>query len=246
MRILIGGTVAAVLAAVVVGLFTLGGGGTSLANAAERMQGKSLRSNVTMNMVVEGTPVVMKGTLLASADTKRTRMELEGAGTKQTLIVVDGDLWLGGPAFADALPKGKRWIEVEDGARTSLDTMSFDELMTFLGGATDIEERGQTDIDGVRVTHYAGTVDLKAALEKAGKDPADHADLLAEGSGVMPIECWLDDQGDPVRIKTGMTVDGNEVEMTVDNLELDVPVDVEAPPAAETISAAEAGIPIQG
>ena len=34
--------------------------------------------------------------------------------------------------------------------------------------------------------------------------------------------------------------------MTVDNLELDVPVDVDAPPADETISAEEAGIPIDG
>jgi hypothetical protein len=210
------------------------------------MQGKSIRSNVTMDMVIEGTQVQMKGTLLASADAKRTRMELEGAGTKQTLIALDGDLWLGGPAFADVLPKGKRWVFVEDGASTSLDTMSFDELMTFLGGATDIEERGETEIDGVKVTHYAGTVDIKAALEKAGKDPAEHADLLEEGSAVMPLECWLDEQGNPVRIKTGMTVDGNEVEMTVDDLELDVPVDVEAPAEDETISADEAGIPIEG
>ena len=126
MRILVGGTVAAFLTAVVVGVFTLGGGGTSLADAAERVQGMSLRSDVTMSMVIEGTPVEMKGKLLASADTKRTRMDLEGAGMKQTLIIVNGDLWMGGPAFEDALPKGKRWILVEDGGRTSLDTMSFD------------------------------------------------------------------------------------------------------------------------
>ena len=245
MRILVGGTVAALLVAVVVGVFTLGGGGTSLADAAERVQGMSLRSDVTMSMVVEGTPVEMKGKLLASADTKRTRMDLEGAGMKQTLIVVNGDLWMGGPAFEDALPKGKRWVLVEDGARTSLDTMSFDELMTFLEGATDVEERGKTEIDGVRVTHHAGTVDLKAALEKAGEDLADHADLLKQ-SPVMPIECWIDDEGNPVRIKTGMTVDGSKVEMTVDNLELGAPVDVDAPPADETISAEEAGIPIDG
>jgi hypothetical protein len=152
---------------------------------------------------------------------------------------------MGGPAFEDALPKGKRWVLVEDGARTSLDTMSFDELMTFVTGATDVEERGKTEIDGVSVTHYAGTVDLEAALEKAGEDLADHADLLKQ-SPVMPIECWIDDEGKPVRIKTGMTVDGSKVVMTVDNLELDVPVDVDPPPADETISADEAGIPIDG
>ena len=31
------------------------------------------------------------------------------------MIIVDGDLWMGGPAFEDALPKGKRWVLVEDG-----------------------------------------------------------------------------------------------------------------------------------
>jgi len=117
--------------------------------------------------------------------------------------------------------------------------------VTFLEGATDVEERGKTEIDGVPVTHYGGTVDLKAALEKAGEDLADHADLLKQ-SPVMPIECWIDDQGNPVRVKTGVTVDGGKVEMTIDNLELDVPVDVDAPPAAETISAEEAEIPIDG
>ena len=53
----------------------------------------------------------------------------------------------------------------------------------------------------------------------------------------MPIECWLDEHGNPVRVKTGMTLD---------DLELDVAVDVDAPPADQTISADEAGIPIDG
>ena len=76
-------------------------------------------------------------------------------------------------------------VLVEDGARTSLDTMSVDELLTFLAGATDIEERGKTEIDGVPVTHFAGTVNLKAALEKAGEDLADHADLLKQSAVIL-------------------------------------------------------------
>lgn len=247
MRILIGGTVAAVMAAVVVGVFTLGGGGVSLANAASQMQGKSLRSDVTMDMTVEGMAVKLKGTMLQSADLKRMQMdvsgELQGTDVGQTIIVVGKDLWAGGAAIAGVLPEGKRWVQADADAMASLGSMSFEELLAFCAAATDVEERGTAKVDGVETTHYAGTVDFEAAAEKLGKDAKEFRELFGEGQAVMPIEVWLDESGNALRMKTGMTVDGAKVSMTMDNLEYDVPTDsIKAPPADEVVSDDEVGM----
>jgi hypothetical protein len=247
MRILIGGTAAAVLAAVVVGVFALGGGGVSLANAADRMQGKSLRANVTLAMNVEGVAVKMKGTVLQSADLKRMQMEttgeIQGTDIGQTIIVVDDDLWVGGAALASVLPEGKRWVHAGADAMADLGSMSFEELMAFCEAASDVEKRGETKIDGVDVTHYAGKVDFEAAAKKLGKDPKEFTKQFGDGEAVMPIEVWVDEAGDAVRAMMGMTVDGGKVDMTMDHFEYDVPTDsIKAPPTGEVVSDAEVGM----
>jgi hypothetical protein len=71
-RILSGVSVAAVLA-LVAGLLAFGRGGVSLADAAERMQGMSMRADATLER--EDTPS-KHGKLLLSADSKRMRIDL--------------------------------------------------------------------------------------------------------------------------------------------------------------------------
>lgn len=242
MRILIGGTVAAVLAAVVVGVFALGGEGVSFANAADRMQGKSVRSAMTMTMTVQGTPVTLSGTALQSADLKRFQMDLKGdvSGTdiSQTLVLIGEDLWLSSPSFESLLPEGKRWIHTEDKAMAELGSMSFADLMAFCEAATDIEKRGEAEIDGVQATHYTGTVDLEAAAKQLGQDVKAFG-----GSGKTPIEVWLDDNESMLRFKMDMTVEGQKATITMDGFEYDVDVSaIKAPPEGEVISDSEAGI----
>jgi len=243
MRILIGGMVAAVLAAVVVGVFTLGGGGVSLASAAESMQGKSLGATVTTSMKIEGQTVTLKGPMLQSADLKRIHMvmdgELQGTDIGQTIVVIGEDTWVGGEALTALLPKGKRWVHTADAGLAELNALSFEELIALVGNATDIEDRGETEIDGKTVTHYAGTVDLEQAAKDGGLKP----DAFGKGVKLMPIEVWLDEAERPVRMKTGMTVEGQKIEMTMDDLEFDVATDsIKAPPKGETVEDSEVGI----
>lgn len=241
MRFLIGG-IAAVLAAVVVGVFALGGDGVSLANAADRMQGKDLRANVTMSMSVQGTDVTMKGHMLQSADFKRYLMDVKGnvAGTdmSQRVVVVDGDIWLTSPSFEPVMPAGKTWVKLGEDAMPDLGSMTFEELMAFCEAATDIEKRGEETVDGVRTTHYVGTVDLEAAAEKLG----DKA-LLESGDAKMPLEIWLDANGNAVRMKMEMTVEGAKASFTMDGFEYDVDTSsIKAPPADEVVDGSELGI----
>jgi len=243
MRILIGGTAAAVLAAVVVGVFALGGDNVSFANAADRMQGKSIRSTMTMSMSVQGMDVTMKGTALQSADLKRYKMDLKGdvAGTdiSQTLVIVGQDLWMSSPSFEGVLPEGKRWVHAADGTVPDLGSMSFEELMAFCEAATDIEKRGETEIDGVRVTHYVGNVDMKAAAAKLGKE----AKAFAGDTGKTPLELWLDESENAVRMKMQVAVEGQQATVIMDGFEYDVDTSsIKAPPADETVSDSEVGV----
>lgn len=242
MRILIGGTVAAVLAAVVVGVFAFGGEGVSFANATDRMQGKSVRSNMTMTMSVQGTELTMKGTALQSADLKRYKLDLKGdvAGTdlSQTLVVVGKEFWIASPSFATLLPKGKRWVQVQDENLPDFGSMSFEELRAFCEAATDIEKRGEAEIGGVRATHYVGKVDLKAAAEKLGKDTKAFGD-----TGTVPLELWLDESGNALRMKMDMTVEGSKATIVMDGFEYDVDTSsIEAPPKREVVADSEVGI----
>lgn len=243
MRILIGGMVAAVLAAVVVGVFALGGEGVSFANAADRMQGKSVRSTMTMTMSVQGTEVTMKGTALQSADLKRYRIDLKGdvGGTdmSQTLVLVGKDMWMSSPTFEEMLPEGKRWIHAGEGAIPDFGSMSFEEMMAFCEAASDIEKRGEAEVDGVKATHYVGYVDVKAAAEKLGKD----AKAFAGAQGRTPLELWLDENGNALRMKMDMTVEGQQASFTMDGFEYDVDTSsIQAPPEDEVISDSEVGI----
>ncbi|MDA0183603.1 hypothetical protein OJ997_25060 [Solirubrobacter phytolaccae] len=242
MRILIGGMVAAVLAAVVVGVFALGGEGVSFANAADRMQGKSVRSTMTMAMSVQGTDVTMKGTALQSADLKRYKMDLKGgvggADISQTLVMVGKDLWVSSPSFTELLPEGKRWVHATDEAMADLGSMSFEDLMAFCEAATDIEKRGETEIDGVKATHYVGAVDLAAAAKRLGRGPDAFGD-----AGKTPLEVWLDPNGNALRIKMDLVIEGGKATITMDDFEYDVDTSsIKAPPAGETVDDAEVGI----
>jgi hypothetical protein len=51
----------------------------------------------------------------------------------------------------------------------------------------------------------------------------------------IPIEAWIGEDGRPARIAVNLQSES----ITADILEFGVPVDVEAPPASETISEAE-------
>lgn len=177
-------------------------------------------------MGIEGAPA-MKGTLLQSADMKRSVMEFD----EQTIISIGNSSWHGGSAIEASLPEGKRWMHDPKGGVMANGSMAFEDYFAALDKATDVEKRGETELEGKRVTHFAGTVDLEDLNAATGDEDAP---------AMMPLECWVDESGVPVRIKTGVTVDGETITMTVDRFEFDVPTDaITAPPESETVLESE-------
>jgi hypothetical protein len=208
----------------VAGLLASGRGGVSLADAAHQMQGVSMRGDATLEL--EGAPS-KKGKLLLSADSKRMRLDFP----EQTTVTIGEDSWTSGRVVEAALPEGKRWLHDAHGGFADYAPMSFEGVLASLGASPDMQKRGETVIDGKRVTHYAGTVDLKMIVETASADELP----------TMALECSIDEStGLPVRIKTDWTMDDETVTFTVDKLEFDVPTDsIQAPPSAETVPASD-------
>jgi hypothetical protein len=225
MRTLMIGTVAVAVAAMVLVLM-LSRGSVSPADAANRIEGKSVRGLATI--VVEGEPP-LRGTVVVSADATRFRLKSQD----HTIVSIGDQVWRSGSAF-EGVPKDKPWIRSRKstgsfttGPRIG-QILSFEHFATTLRNATEVQERGETELDGAPVTHFTGR-----SLDAAG------ASYPGADNRVVSIECWLDEDATPIRIRTERALDGflsgKTISVTVDKLEFDVPTDaIKAPPSGET------------
>jgi hypothetical protein len=219
MRILAGGMVAVVIAAIVPVLM-LGRGEVSPADAAKRIDGKSLRGVATI--VVEGEPT-LRGAVVLSADATRFRLESQD----QTIISIGDQVWRSGSAF-EGLPKDKPWIRSRKGSFTTGPAigqiLEFEHFATTLKNATEVQKREETELDGVPVTHFTG----RSTAGPAYPNAVDR---------VVPIKCWIDEDATPVRITTERVLNsllsGKRIHITVDQLEFGVPTDAMKAPRSD-------------
>jgi hypothetical protein len=131
------------------------------------------------------------------------------------------------------LPEGKRWVHLELGSSTP-NAMTPSDFAEFLKNAGDVEDKGQGTINGKRVTHYAGTVSTNELAQDTGGETAKRMKALLAGQDIdLPIEAWIDEDNRPVRMAVNLEAKDGTVKITTDILEYGVPVDVQAPPAAE-------------
>jgi predicted small lipoprotein YifL len=104
-----------------------------------------------------------------------------------------------------------------------------------LRDATSVTERGREEVNGVQATRYEVLVDRAALLEQEGLSESDLGPLdgLADE---LPVLVWIDDDGLLRRVTTEVTTEEFGSTTTFDVLEYGVDVDVEAPPADDTVS----------
>ena len=171
-------------------------------------------------MVMEGLVIYMKSPLYASmlGSDKWLKMDLQAVGEE-----------LG--------------IDLSQLAQTTGGTDPSGGLNYFMG-ARDVEEVGTEEIRGESTTHYRGVVDLEEIPEDV--IPSDQIDKLIEltGSQEFPLEVWIAEDDLPARViyefdysnsDMAATAAMGKMEMTLEYVEWGVPVDVEVPPASDTI-----------
>ena len=183
------------------------------------------------------------------------KMTVEGgedAGEVE-IRLVDQALYMGGGAEAAKEMDGKSWLKFDMsaadggagaggmGAAGGQARKNPAADSTFLDGSKDVKKIGSETVEGVRTTHYAGTVtlaDLKASL--TGKDQAtrekrqksvDQYDKL--GVDAFTMDLWIDGEQHTKQFRMRGDADKGPLDMTVTFLDLNKPVTVTAPPAKD-------------
>jgi len=238
------------------------GGGLALdpvASAADRTLGKQtgrFEMAVKVDIPQLGRTTIMgTGTFSNPDQSMQMTMDVPGFGTSTSsmqLRMLYPVVYMHVPTFP--LPNGKSWIKVD--LRRALQkvgmnlpqpggTQSPTDALAQLRGSRNATKLGTDTIDGVTATHYRVKVDLDEALARATPQQRKALQQLAgtarrQGIDVVPkhVDVWVGDDGLVRRFDERFGRVGS-VAMTFSDY--GTPVQIEAPPADETIDTSKLG-----
>ncbi|MEU6348861.1 DUF1396 domain-containing protein [Streptomyces sp. NPDC047072] len=192
------------------------------------------------------------------AMTMKMKVPSQGAQGTAEIRLVDKAMYIGGnPEMAKEMD-GKSWLKFD------LSSLSDEQLGAagagagqaeqnptaeagFLTGAKDVKKVGTETVEGVKTTHYRGTVtlaDLKASLKKESKDVREAREKSLQqyeklGIDKLTMDMWIDGQDHAKQLRMKGQADKGPLDMTITFLDYNKPVDVTAPPAKDTADLAE-------
>lgn len=197
----------------------------------------------------------MKPTLAMSM--KMTALDQGAEGTAE-IRLVDKAMYIGGGPEAAKEMDGKRWIKFDlsgtgvdeqmnqMGSASQADKNPATES-TFLTGAKDVEKVGTETVEGVKTTHYKGTVtlaDLEKTIGDEGEATREKRQKSLEqyekmGVDKLTMDMWVDGDDQTKQFRMRADADKGPLDMTFTFLGVNEPVKVSAPPAAEVADLAE-------
>ncbi|MFG2790410.1 LppX_LprAFG lipoprotein [Streptomyces sp. NPDC048419] len=168
-------------------------------------------------------------------------------------------MYIGGNAEMSKEMDGKSWIKFDMSALGSDKELNADQLgagqadknpaseSTFLTGSKDVKKVGTETVEGVKTTHYKGTVtvaDLKASLKGENKTVREQREKSLEqyqkmGIDSMTMDMWIDGDDHTKQFRMRGDADKGPMDMTITFLDYNKPVTVTAPPAKDTADLAE-------
>jgi hypothetical protein len=187
--------------------------------------------------------------------------ELPGmpGGSEMEMILDGSTLYMRMPALRGSSGIPTEWIsmDLEEVAPGFDDLVALSQgendptsSLAYLDGIVDAEVVGTENVVGVETTHYRGTVDPAAALERLSHDAdADARAILARakhllGTTTMPVDVWID--GDDLlrrmsfRMEAAAGVPGGfAMEMTMEIPEYGVQVRLPIPAAKDVTDLSE-------
>ena len=244
-RLLIAGLGVGLAVGLLVLFLALRPGETPFAQAMQHVDGENLKLGVKIDAREKDEIMRLNGTALQNADGTHSRFDVDAVyeegddPVRQTFLLIERDIWVGGDATEGVLPEGKRWLRSEE-PETSPLLLNMRRLAILLARTSEVEEKGTTTIRGQQATHYQGIVDVKAIAESEGEMAEDaYAARLGKEALVLPVELWVGEDGRPVRVALKSAFGGNRLSYTADVLEYGPKVLVQTPPSDETITEAE-------
>jgi hypothetical protein len=179
-------------------------------------------------------------------------MNVTTGGTTISEIWVDNTIYLKDPQYASDLGSGKTWFSLDlsamgplgavfSGAVDSVKDTDPAKLIEELLAADDLTSVGQQTVDGVKTTHYSGTVDPTTAYDSAAAKqnltPAQIQQLEqledAIGGTSEKIDVWIASDGLPVRVAISETTSSGVISTQADFTAWGQPVNIAAPPASQ-------------
>ncbi|MFJ8730002.1 hypothetical protein [Streptomyces bauhiniae] len=161
-----------------------------------------------------------------------------------------------GPARADEVfADGKVYAKDSEGiAASAWTTVSRDEaevhyllraplndpehVLQQVSAMRQVSDEGQETVQGVRTTHYRGTVDHRTLTLRMAEDVRKQMDDARQRLGAdLPAfaDAWIDGHGRLVRTRLAMNLAGAGVTATMNLQDLGKPVRVTVPDAADTV-----------
>lgn len=187
---------------------------------------------------------------------KMTALDQGADGTVE-IRLVDKAMYMGGNAEMAKEMDGKTWIKFdmsalgEEGLGEGSGVGQADQNpateSTFLTGAEDVKKVGTETVDGVKTTHYSGTVTLdtlrdsfkdedKATREKREKSVQQYEKM---GIDKLTMDMWVDGDDHTKQFRMKGDATKGTLDMTITFLDYNKPVTVTAPPAKDTTDLAE-------
>jgi hypothetical protein len=178
-------------------------------------------------------------------------------GGQVEIRLVGNAMYINGGAEAAKEMDGKSWIKFDmSGAekKMGVDSLGAGQAnqnpaseSTFLAGSKDVKKVGSETVDGVKTTHYKGTVsldDLEASLkskDKATRERREKSIQQYEKMGVdsLTMDMWIDGDDHTKQFRMRGEADKGPLDMTITFLDLNKPVKVTAPAAKDTVDLAE-------
>ncbi|GAA4660615.1 hypothetical protein [Kineococcus glutinatus] len=196
----------------------------------------------------ENATVTGEGAFDAAQEAAEVRLQITAPGVSglQPTVRLTGDtLYVTGvPGIAAGA-----WLQapLETGADLGLDAHALnpaEQLQQLRAVSSDVRELGTSTVRGVEATGYAGTIDLRKALDSAST-PAERAEaekaLADSGVSEVPFELYVDSEDRPVRMVVDASAEheGQRASATVsvDYFDWGTDVDVAAPPADAIVEA---------
>jgi len=183
----------------------------------------------------------------------------KGKDGEGEIRLVDKAMYIGGSSAAAELD-GKKWMKFDLsgldkggagsqslGAGAGQADKNPAQESTMLTGSDDVKEVGTETLDGVKTTHYRGTVtldDWRKKLKSGDAKTRERREKTIQqyeklGVDKLTMDMWIDGENHTKQFRMKGDADKGPLDMTITFLDINKPVTVQAPPAKETVDLAE-------
>lgn len=181
----------------------------------------------------------------------RMKASMGGKAHEFSVRLVGDSVYLGGGSDTAAERDGKHWIKFAmkgkgagglGGMQQQADQDPAAQA-SLLPQSEDVKKVGAETVDGVRTTHYAGTVDvaelLRQQMPKSAMDAARRKKAIEQygqlGVRKLRLDIWIGPDDRTVKFRERAQAAQGPLDLTIWFSDVNKPVTVQAPPASDTV-----------